>query len=124
VHRVAPEEGKGNGFEIGPVQGDELDRIQKRADRGELEEACEMCERFLHENPMDARGRFLMALIYHAQNDLSRAEECLNKVIYLDPLHDQALEYLIGIAQGRGDRARAEQLRQRVQRIRRREKRD
>ena len=83
-----------------------------------------MCERFLHENPMDARGHFLMALIYHAQNDLSRAEECLNKVIYLDPLHDQALEYLIGIAQGRGDRARAEQLRQRVQRIRRREKRD
>lgn len=94
-----------------------LDAAQRLADRGALKESLELCERCLNEDPFHSRAHFLAGLICNAMNNESRAFECFNKTVYLDPNHYEALSHLALILEHRGDLNGASRLRQRAQRI-------
>lgn len=95
-----------------------LDAAQRLADQGSLNEALTLCEECLSKDAFHIQAYFLMGLICHAQDDEERAEKYFNKAVYLDPNHYEALNHLAFIMEHRGDRAKADQLRQRAQRIR------
>jgi chemotaxis protein methyltransferase WspC len=98
-----------------------LDRARSLADQGALDEALASCERCLEEDAFHVQAHFLKGLIHQARGDQSAAEDCFNKVAYLDPNHHEALSYLTFIAKDRGDLERAARLQKRVQRINRKE---
>ncbi len=98
--------------------GDILENAHQQADKGNMEEAMKLCRECLNKDAFNIHAHFLMGLIWHALDDEEKAEACFNKAVYLDPNHDEALSHLAFIVEHRGDRRRAEQLRQRVHRIR------
>jgi len=100
-----------------------LDSARKFADQGDLYEALKICEKCLTENSFHIQAHFLMGLICHALDDEEQAEEYFNKAVYLDPNHYEALSHLAFIMEHRGDKNRADHLRQRAQRILQREER-
>jgi chemotaxis protein methyltransferase WspC len=98
---------------------DLFDKARQLADQGDLEEALRLCKQYLSQNPTNVQCHFLTGLLYQASGDIKTAEEYLNRVIYLDPNHQEALSYMAFIAERRGDRDKAALLRQRMDRIQR-----
>lgn len=98
-----------------------LEQARKLADEGILDEARRLCEKCLDQNAVHVQAHYLKGLICLATDNEKEAEECLDKTLYLDPDHLDALNHLALIAEHRGDGDRAAQLRQRVKRIRERE---
>lgn len=101
-----------------------LKTARELADKGFLNEAFQLCDKCLNEDPFNSRAHFLTGLICHALSDEDRAEEHFNKTVYLDPNHHEALSHLAFIMDRRGDFSRAEHLRRRVQRILQKEEKD
>jgi chemotaxis protein methyltransferase WspC len=100
----------------------ELDLLEKAgqlANQGAIEEALRLCKEYLNQNPVNVQGHFLMGLLYQASGDEKQAEEYLNRVIYLDPNHQEALSYMAFLAERHGDQDKAILLRQRMERIQR-----
>jgi chemotaxis protein methyltransferase WspC len=89
------------------------------ADRGETRDAAERCERFLRESGPSAPAYFLLGMLKQAEGDGRRAEEYLQKTIYLDPRHDEALLALALLADRRGDPIAAAGYRRRAERVHR-----
>ncbi len=54
-----------------------------------------------------APAYYLMGVIHQSVGNRTRGEECFQKAIYLDPVHDEALLALALSAEGRGDAAAA-----------------
>ena len=94
-----------------------LEMARQLADQGKLDEALEQCERVLKQNPANVQAYFLKGLIFQALRNEKKAEEFLNKTLYLSPNHYEALSYLRLIAEHRGDRKKAERLKLRMERI-------
>lgn len=94
-----------------------LEGARLLADQGKLEEAAAECRLALREDPC-AEGYFLLGLIEQARGDHPRAQECFNKVLYLDPEHDEALICLALQREHAGDSSGAALLRRRVERLR------
>lgn len=94
-----------------------LDKARQLADQGELKEALALCEQGLRESPTDVQANFLTGLIWLALGDDEQAETFFNKTAYLNPGHQDALNYLAFIAEYRGDHERAKLLRQRIARV-------
>jgi chemotaxis protein methyltransferase WspC len=91
--------------------------IKSYADQGNLQQAAELCKIYLAANPTDAEVHFLMGLVMKARKDDSGAEHWLNKALYLDPRHEDALHYLAVILEKRGEISAANQLKQRCERV-------
>ncbi len=94
-----------------------LDTARLFADRGKLTEALENCDRVIKKEPANVQAYFLKGLIFQAQRNDRWAEEFFNKTLYLDPRHSEALDYLLLIAEQRGDREKVRRLKQRIERI-------
>ena len=95
-----------------------LDKARLLADQGQLSTALALCDSVLKTEAAHAQAHFLKGLIYQALRDERRAEEWLNKTVYLDPNHEDALSYLAALAEFHGDPGKAARLRQRIERIR------
>jgi chemotaxis protein methyltransferase WspC len=93
-----------------------LDEAVALADRGRTRDAAERCERFLRESGPSARAYFLLGILRQAEGDGPGAEECLQKTVYLDSGHEEALLALALIAERRGDRNLAAGYRRRAER--------
>lgn len=103
-----------------PVRTQPLSKLEiakQLADRGQLAEAVANCESYLSVNRTDAPAYILLGEIYQALNRLDVAEQSFQKAIYLNPHSIEALIHLALLKEQRGDRARSEILRQRVQRL-------
>lgn len=116
----SPDSGSRSSFSVTGLET-LLDSAQRLADQGALNEATEVCERYLNENPFNVQIHFLMGLIWNARGDEDRAEEYFNKTVYLDPNHYEALSHLAFIMENRGDSDKASHLHQRALRIIRKE---
>ncbi|GAK53384.1 CheR methyltransferase, SAM binding domain protein [Candidatus Moduliflexus flocculans] len=95
-----------------------LDQARSLADQGQLAAALDVCDTVLKTDAVHVQAHFLKGLIYQALRDERRAEEWLNKTVYLDPNHEDALSYLAALAEFQGDFGKAARLRQRIERIR------
>ena len=79
-----------------------------------MTEAGALCEQALRERPDNAGAYFLLGLVHDAAGRAVEAEDCLNRAIYLDAAHADALLRLSLMVARRGDAARAELLRLRA----------
>ncbi len=121
VAPAAPVCGPPPSIDLEPSQQDRedpFDSIRRLADQGVLSEAFELCGKFLEQNPLHVEAHFLMGLICRALRNETQAEQCFSKVVYLDPHHHEALDYLAQIEDCRGNGSRAAQLRRRALKIR------
>ena len=103
-----------------PVFEDKLKTAKRLADKGRLMEAVHYCLKYLKKHPADVHGHFLAGMIYQALGNEKKARKFLDKSVYLDPDHYEALEQLALIADHRGNRRRAAHLRTRAGRARKR----
>jgi len=94
-----------------------LEAATRLAGDGRMEAAAALCEAHLREKGADAQAYFLLGVIREALNDDDGAEAHLNRAIYLDPGHGEALLHLVLLMERRGDRAGAARLRRRMRRI-------
>jgi chemotaxis protein methyltransferase WspC len=93
-----------------------LDQAAELANRGQFKQAMAVCEQHLRQKGATAPAYFLMGMIYQAAKNAQRAEECLQKAVYLDPKHDEALLALALLAERRGDHGAAASFRRRAER--------
>ena len=97
--------------------GDDLKMARHFADQGDLDKAFDRCHRFLIRNPANTDAHFLKAMLYQAVGNETNAEKFLEKTIYLDPAHVEALEQLALIYEHKGDIKRARNMKQRAKRV-------
>lgn len=95
----------------------DLKEVRRLADKGELTEAAEFCEKFLARNSVSAEGYYLLGLIRQAEGKDSFAGELFRKAVYLDPRHYQALVHLATQAELLGNWAAAAVYRSRASRV-------
>lgn len=78
-----------------------IDAIRSMADRGELEEALELCLSL--GNSTDPRVHYLTSIIYQDMGNLAGAKEQLRKTLFLDQSFIMAHYSLLGIAISEGN---------------------
>lgn len=94
-----------------------LETARNLADRGCLNEAAQVCETYLSQNRISVEAYVLLALVHQAAERQEQAEQCLNKAIYLEPNHYEALTHLALLKENCGDFARAAIIQKRLQRL-------
>jgi chemotaxis protein methyltransferase WspC len=100
-----------------PTQPSLLETARTLADRGQLDEAATLCEKYLSQNRVSAEAHLLLGEVCQAMGKDEQAEECFNKTIYLEPNNYEALIHLALLKERRGDFSSAEVIRQRIQRL-------
>ena len=93
-----------------------LQAAEQAADDGRLEEADALCSQVLSRDPASAGAHYLRGVILQAQGGFDEAQRSLEKALYLDPRHYQALVHMMLLAEQRGDRQAAANFRRRAQR--------
>ena len=100
--------------------GPSLDDIKKLADRGRIVEALNMCDGLLKQNEPDPELLHLCGLLHEAGGNISMAEECYGKALYLEPNHIESLVHLSLLLEKKGDLRKAEIMRNRARRAEKR----
>jgi chemotaxis protein methyltransferase WspC len=101
---------------VGDAQASTLDTARQLADQGELEAAARLCEESMRSYGPSAQAYVLLGLIRRAAGNAAQAEHCLDRALYLQPDHHEALIHLALLLEHRGETATATVLRQRAQR--------
>jgi len=94
-----------------------LSDIRALSDRGDIEKAFALCEKYLEVNNANAEAHYVMGVICHAGNRLGKAEEHFLKSIYLDPNHYEALIHLSLLYEQKGDTAGSALYKKRAKRL-------
>jgi chemotaxis protein methyltransferase WspC len=92
-----------------------LRAAQQAADNGRLEEADALCGQILSLDPASTEAHYLRGVIFQAQGLLNEAQRSLEKVLYLDPRHYQALVHMMLLSEQRGDHSATANYRRRAQ---------
>jgi len=95
----------------------DLEAARDLADKGELQEATNICETFIDKHGPSAQAFFLLGIISDARDDMDQAEKFFRKALYLDPNHEETLIFLSLLTGKRGDIAEAKNLKQRISRL-------
>lgn len=93
-----------------------LDHAAELANQGRFDDAIAVCERHLRIKGYSPPAFYLLGMICQAAGNRQRAEDCFQKTLYLDPLHDEALLALALLAERRGDESAALGFRRRAER--------
>jgi chemotaxis protein methyltransferase WspC len=94
-----------------------LARSRQLADEGDLVGAIEVCDAYMLQMPLCAEGYLLAAQVNLGLGHLAIAERFLDRAIYLEPLHPDALLQLQLLRSGRGDREGSEAIKRRLNRL-------
>jgi chemotaxis protein methyltransferase WspC len=100
------------------TEGLSLGEIRALADSGALRDALTRCAHFLEEHHHHKEAYFLMGLIHFSLDSFASAEDFFQKVLYLDPCHDEALVHMGLLYEKRGEQAKAAIMRERLERTR------
>ena len=84
------------------------------ADQGNLGQAMSLCSELLEENGADPELHHLAGTIHLAGGNTAKAQESFTKALYLDPDHEPSLALLLLLAQSKGDKAKIDVLRKRL----------
>jgi len=106
--------GVADGTGAGASQAATLRAAQQAADSGRLDAAETLCAEVLALEPGSAEAHYLRGVIRQAQGMLDEAQESLEKALYLDPRHHQALVHMMLLAERRGNRRLADNYRRRA----------
>ena len=80
-----------------------LHAARQAANNGRLEEADALCGQILSLDPANTEAHYLRGVVFQAQGLLSEAQRSLEKALYLDPKHYQALVHMMLLSEQRGD---------------------
>ena len=94
-----------------------LSTAQKLADRGNLNEAKTVCERFVREQGPSAQGLCLLGLISESLGEVGQAETFYDKALFLDPDNYETIMHLALLMEKRNAVEKARVLRKRAERI-------
>ncbi|MDZ8053051.1 MAG: CheR family methyltransferase [Aulosira sp. ZfuVER01] len=94
-----------------------LEIVKTAADRGQLDEAVQLCKNYLNQNQMSVEGYVLLGQVQQAMEQNEQAVQSFHKAIYLQPTHKEALTHLALLKEHQGDVASASLLWQRIQRL-------
>lgn len=89
------------------TDAESLKRAMLKADLGHFNEALELCKDYLQADSSSVEANFLMGNLYLALRDEPKAREYLERVIYLDPTHYEALVALALVAERAGNASKA-----------------
>ncbi len=92
----------------------DLEEARRLADQGNLSEAASVCRAYLQEQGPSSTAYFLLGVVLDATGDPHRAYDALQKAVYLQPDHYEALLLLSLLAERTGDLARAERFKERA----------
>ena len=92
-HRRAVVSGRFNSR--GASRADLLHAAREAADNGRLEEADALCGQVLSRDPASAEAHYLRGVVRQAQGQFSEAQRSLEKALYLDPRHYEALVHMM-----------------------------
>jgi chemotaxis protein methyltransferase WspC len=95
----------------------DLALARQYADRGQLLEAVQHCEKYVSQCRTDAEAYLLLGEVYQGLDRREAAEQAYQKAIYLDPQAFAAMIHLALLKEEQGDRAGAERMRRRAQRV-------
>ena len=94
-----------------------LRAARKAADNGRLQEADLICGRMLERDFASAEAHYLKGVIHQAQGRFNEARRSLEKALYLDPRHYEALVHMMLLAEQAGDGVAAANYRRRAQQV-------
>ena len=95
---------------------DELNRrISQLSSEARHREAIEVCQQLLQKGP-SSQVYHILGMVFHAAGSYDEAEQALERAVYLDPHHEEALLALALLARRRGDAQLANRFEQRSQR--------
>jgi len=103
--------------EPSPFTAPDLALAQQLADSGQTAQAIEQCDLYLLQYPAEAKAHLLRGELYQVRENLSAAEACFKKAIYLDPQLVEALFHLMFIKESQGAVEDVEVFRARIRRI-------
>jgi chemotaxis protein methyltransferase WspC len=95
-----------------------LIQVQRLADQGRLREALDQARRHLSAHGPSAGVYYLLGVVHEALREGDEAIRCLERALYLEPDHRDALMLLMLLRKQRGEEERSALLRQRLERIR------
>ena len=95
----------------------DLQTIIQFADRGQLTEAIALCQTYLDRDRTSADAYFLLGQLHQSTQQDAQAVQCLQRALYLNPNLQTALRALILLKERQGDRASADRLQQRLDRL-------
>jgi chemotaxis protein methyltransferase WspC len=96
-----------------------LERATELANRGRLEDAKQLCERFIADAGASPDAYCLLGVISNAAGKRDDALACFNKSLYLDQNHHDSLVHLALLHEQRGEPSLAANFRRRAERARR-----
>jgi chemotaxis protein methyltransferase WspC len=76
---------------------------RQAANNGRLEEADALCAQILSLDPANTEAHYLRGVVFQAQGLVNEAQRSLEKALYLDPKHYQALVHMMLLSEQRGD---------------------
>jgi chemotaxis protein methyltransferase WspC len=100
-----------------PTRDDLLAQARRQADGGQLAPALELCRTIEGRFGPCADTSSLTGIIHQARRDSLAATRAFRRALYLEPNHREALTHLMLLCQDQGDRAQAELLRKRLERL-------
>ena len=95
----------------------DLELAHKLADKGELQKATAICEKYLEQYGPSVQAFFLLGIIRDAANDPEQAEKLFRKALYLNPNHEETLIFLSLLTEKSGAVREARTLKQRLGRL-------
>ncbi|RUR80875.1 CheR family methyltransferase [Chlorogloeopsis fritschii PCC 9212] len=98
-------------------QANFLETAKTIADQGKLDEANQLCQNYLSQNPDCAEAYVLLGQVQQAMGQDEHAAQSFRKAIYLQPLHQEALIHLALLRENQGDVDSATLLWRRIQRM-------
>jgi chemotaxis protein methyltransferase WspC len=94
-----------------------LAEVNALANARRFKEAIALCESAQKDLGPSAELYFIAGIMHQTSGNLTVAEDCFHKTLYLDGTHDEALLALSLLAEQRGDRGQAEQYRRSALRV-------
>lgn len=105
-----------NAGQVGPFVDEQLQEARRLADRGDMDAAVRICEAYTRTVGPTAETYCLMGIIHMDRQDMSCAEDCFLKALYLDPGHYESLVHTSLIYRQKGDERKSALYRERAER--------
>jgi chemotaxis protein methyltransferase WspC len=94
-----------------------LHAARQAANNGRLEEADALCAQILSLDPANTEAHYLRGVVFQAQGLVNEAQRSLEKALYLDPKHYQALVHMMLLSEQRGDQNAMENYQRRARQV-------
>ena len=114
VEGPASEPPRHSGGRAASARKDILAAARQAANNGRLDEADLLCGEILSLDPANVEANYLRGVVFQARGLAAEAQRSLERVLYLDPKHYQALVHMMLLSEQRGDQAATANYRRRA----------